>query len=313
MPSPAASTVSGQPSLLDSVLLAEWEDRAEQGLFRYDVTACPTKLVPGPYGFIAQCNEGRASKKRPTEFRVDQVSSRQCTHVTAGTPLTQSAAGHPCTSPQSPSSCGCFAQKEALLVRRHCPAPSLFCFASPGRKRIACTQQGDTAAPTPLQVCQPWDPKKFNFTKALQKEVLFQFEPKPGSLAPEYSPAAPTSTSPNLVFINVSPIEYGHVLLVPRVSAIFLGSWFAQADCALHLVMLGWQALLQPARYKSATGFLQCCAGMLHGDAVGRRYAARPMLKVCCREMHLGGNMHGTLHVESLSAVVLCQTAGSSA
>ena len=23
-------------------------------------------------------------------------------------------------------------------------------------------------------------------------------------------------TSPNLVFINVSPIEYGHVLLVPR-------------------------------------------------------------------------------------------------
>eukprot|EP00891_Asterochloris_glomerata_P000828 jgi/Astpho2/828/Aster-00677 len=138
VPSPAASTISGQPSLLDSVLLAEWEDRAEQGLFRYDVTACPTKLVPGPYGFIAQCNEGRASKKRPTEFRVDQV-------------------------------------------------------------------------------CQPWDPKKFNFTKALQKEVLFQFEPKPGSVAPEYLPAAPTSTSPNLVFINVSPIEYGHVLLVPRV------------------------------------------------------------------------------------------------
>ena len=60
-------------NLLDSVLLAEWEDRADQGLFRYDVTACPTKLVLGPYGFIAQCNEGRMSKKRPTEFRVDQV------------------------------------------------------------------------------------------------------------------------------------------------------------------------------------------------------------------------------------------------
>ncbi len=40
---------------------------------RYDVTACPTKVVPGAYGFIAQCNEGRASKKRPTEFCVDQV------------------------------------------------------------------------------------------------------------------------------------------------------------------------------------------------------------------------------------------------
>ena len=90
VPSPAASTLSGQPSLLDSVLLAEWEDRAEQGLFRYDVTACPTKLVPGPYGFIAQCNEGRASKKRPTEFRVDQVPGQRAVrcHVTAGIPHT---------------------------------------------------------------------------------------------------------------------------------------------------------------------------------------------------------------------------------
>lgn len=68
------SPVAGDSNLLDSVLLAEWEDRAEQGLFRYDVTACPTQLVPGAYGFIAQCNEGRASKKRATEFRVDQVS-----------------------------------------------------------------------------------------------------------------------------------------------------------------------------------------------------------------------------------------------
>ena len=63
---------------MDSILLAEWEDRAEQGLFRYDVTACPTQLVPGTYGFIAQCNEGRASKKRATEFRVDQVRILSC-------------------------------------------------------------------------------------------------------------------------------------------------------------------------------------------------------------------------------------------
>jgi len=72
VPSPPASDIEGG-SLLDTVLLAEWEDRAEQGLFRYDVTACPTMVVPGAYGFVAQCNEGRGSKKRPTEFRVDQV------------------------------------------------------------------------------------------------------------------------------------------------------------------------------------------------------------------------------------------------
>lgn len=60
-------------SLVDTLLISEWEERAEQGLFRYDVTACPTKVVPGAYGFIAQLNEGRASKKRPTEFTADKV------------------------------------------------------------------------------------------------------------------------------------------------------------------------------------------------------------------------------------------------
>lgn len=60
-------------SLLNSVILAEWEERAEQGLLRYDVTCCKSKLVPGAYGFIAQFNEGRGTKKRATEYRVDQV------------------------------------------------------------------------------------------------------------------------------------------------------------------------------------------------------------------------------------------------
>lgn len=44
-----------------------------RGLFRYDVTACETKVIPGDHGFIAQLNEGRHLKKRPTEFRVDRV------------------------------------------------------------------------------------------------------------------------------------------------------------------------------------------------------------------------------------------------
>ena len=45
-----------------------------------------------------------------------------------------------------------------------------------------------------LQVLQPWDDGKFNFTKALQKEVLFQFEasdmPSKGS---SFVPLAPVS------------------------------------------------------------------------------------------------------------------------
>lgn len=65
-----------------------------------------------------------------------------------------------------------------------------------------------------LQVMQPFDPAKFNFRKALQKEILYQVER--GEEA-SYSEAATVGPDPNLVFINISPIDYGHVLLVPRV------------------------------------------------------------------------------------------------
>ncbi|GKV17714.1 hypothetical protein SLEP1_g28181 [Rubroshorea leprosula] len=126
-------------AFLDSLLLGEWEDRMQRGLFRYDVTACETKVIPGEYGFIAQLNEGRHLKKRPTEFRVDKV-------------------------------------------------------------------------------LQPFDGNKFNFTKVGQEEVLFQFEASEDGEA-QFFPDAPidTENSPSVVAINVSPIEYGHVLLIPRV------------------------------------------------------------------------------------------------
>lgn len=60
-------------SFLHNLLLGQWDDRMSQGLFRYDVTTCETKIISGQHKFIAQLNEGRHTKKRPTEFRVDQV------------------------------------------------------------------------------------------------------------------------------------------------------------------------------------------------------------------------------------------------
>ncbi|CAL0317466.1 unnamed protein product [Lupinus luteus] len=132
---------SKEPPLpfLHSLLLGEWEDRVQRGLFRYDVTACETKVIPGEYGFIAQLNEGRHLKKRPTEFRVDKV-------------------------------------------------------------------------------LQPFEENKFNFTKVGQEEVLFQFEASEDGQV-QFFPNAPIDidNSPNFVAINVSPIEYGHVLLIPRI------------------------------------------------------------------------------------------------
>ncbi|XP_011099472.1 GDP-L-galactose phosphorylase 2 [Sesamum indicum] len=129
-----------QRSSLNNLLLGQWENRMNRGLFRYDVTSCETKVIPGKYGFIAQLNEGRHLKKRPTEFRIDKV-------------------------------------------------------------------------------LQPFDENKFNFTKVGQEEVLFRFEPNKGKTS-FYFPSSLADSekdSPSVVAINVSPIEYGHVLLIPRV------------------------------------------------------------------------------------------------
>ncbi|THU49327.1 hypothetical protein C4D60_Mb06t08410 [Musa balbisiana] len=124
---------------LNTLLLGQWEDRMNRGLFRYDVMACETKVIPGEYGFVAQLNEGRHLKKRPTEFRVDRV-------------------------------------------------------------------------------LQPFDRAKFNFTKVGQEEVLFRVEPgESGSGRLLEDDAVGDAYAPNVVAINVSPIEYGHVLLIPRV------------------------------------------------------------------------------------------------
>jgi hypothetical protein len=136
-----------QMGLLDTLLRTEWDDRKDAGLFRYDVAACPSLMVPGAYGFIAQLNEGRASKKRPTEFRVDQVS---LTPVCASLSDTVSA-----------SVCSC-----------HCTSSNM-----PWPKHPLALPHLRIAGGLHLQVAQAFDGAKFNFTKALQKEVLVQFEP----------------------------------------------------------------------------------------------------------------------------------------
>ncbi|CAL5329519.1 unnamed protein product [Camellia sinensis] len=166
-----------EPSIafLDSLLLGEWEDRMQRGLFRYDVTACETKVIPGEYGFIAQLNEGRHLNKRPTEFCVDKV-------------------------------------------------------------------------------LQPFDGNKFNFTKVGQEEVLFQFEASDEDNETQFFPNAPidVENSPSVVAINVSPIEYGHVLLIPwileclpqRIDRVsFLLALYMAAEAGNPYFRLGYNSL----------------------------------------------------------------------
>ena len=167
--------------MLDALLLGEWEDRAEAGLFRYDVTACPTKLVPGSYGFIAQCNEGRLSKKRPTEFSIDQVAQ----DFDAGKFNFTKAL-----------------QKEVLFAFE--PAPRRITKPS---FQPAVRRDGGTRAC--VRVCVEWG----GGGRATGAACRMPHPPSPLS---RHRPQVVPRTSPSLVFINVSPIEYGHVLLVPR-------------------------------------------------------------------------------------------------
>merc|ERR1712222_87159 len=66
-------------------------------------------------------------------------------------------------------------------------------------------------------VCQEFDGKKFNFTKAKQDEVLFQFEMSVDDFTSCYEDQKIVESNASFVYINISPIEYGHVLLVPKV------------------------------------------------------------------------------------------------
>ncbi|XP_054796867.1 GDP-L-galactose phosphorylase 1-like isoform X2 [Prosopis cineraria] len=135
-----SSEEASEISFLHNLLFVEWENRKNRGLFRHDVTINETKSIPGQHGFIVQLNEERLLKKRPTEFRLDQV-------------------------------------------------------------------------------LQPFDDNKFNFTKVGQEEALFLFE-QSSDRKSHFVPDAlveKISTSPNVVAINVSPLEYGHVLLIPRI------------------------------------------------------------------------------------------------
>lgn len=69
-----------------------------------------------------------------------------------------------------------------------------------------------------VQVIQKFDHSKFHFKKAYDNEVLFQFEQLGRGDGPvTFQESSTVTSNSDLVLINVSPIEYGHVLLVPRV------------------------------------------------------------------------------------------------
>ncbi|KAK9267464.1 hypothetical protein L1049_009890 [Liquidambar formosana] len=122
-----------EQSILDSLLLAQWEERMWKGLFKYDVTTSEIKVIGGKRKFLAQLNKG---------WNMD-------------------------------------------------------CFPVPEENNV----------------CHKGRPFVFNWMKD-HEELLFCVAH--GEKAnPELIPAAAVPNGAILILINATPVEYGHVFLVP--------------------------------------------------------------------------------------------------
>lgn len=47
----------GSPSLLDTIILSQWENNSREGQLAYDVTACKLKVIEGERDFVIQMND----------------------------------------------------------------------------------------------------------------------------------------------------------------------------------------------------------------------------------------------------------------
>eukprot|EP00262_Sarcandra_glabra_P000679 TRINITY_DN10813_c0_g1_i1.p1 TRINITY_DN10813_c0_g1~~TRINITY_DN10813_c0_g1_i1.p1 ORF type:complete len:383 (-),score=59.95 TRINITY_DN10813_c0_g1_i1:133-1281(-) len=130
-------TAEEEQSLLDSLILAQWEDRAWRGLVQYDVTTCETKIIGGRIKFVAQLNEG---------WKLNH-----------------------------------FAEVEEN------------------------------------KVFQQLEPFKFDCMKVHKEELLLCIENGEKANS-QLIPSSAVPTNGNLIIINVYPVEYGHIFLVPHSS-----------------------------------------------------------------------------------------------
>ncbi|CAA7406900.1 unnamed protein product [Spirodela intermedia] len=73
---------SEEQCLLDSLLLAQWEDRALKGLLRYDVNSCETKVVVGGKSFIVLLNESwNANSFKEDQAKVNRTDCVKFNHA----------------------------------------------------------------------------------------------------------------------------------------------------------------------------------------------------------------------------------------
>ncbi|XP_022333297.2 GDP-D-glucose phosphorylase 1-like [Crassostrea virginica] len=132
-------------------------------------------------------------------------------------------------------------------------------------------------------VKQKFDSKQFNFTKIKPKEVLFELEKKDtGSVC-----NGEMAKRRTVVIINVSPLEYGHVLIVPDIDAFFpqILTQFA--------IKTGLECMLLSSHRGFKVGFNSLCAfasvNHLHLHAY---YLEQDLFVDNCPVTHLKGPLY---------------------
>ncbi|KAJ4980822.1 hypothetical protein NE237_031659 [Protea cynaroides] len=100
-------TPTAEQNLLDSLFLAQWEDRAWKGFLRYDVTSCELKVIDGRRKFVAQLNEGwnlnNFLKQNPLTYRCMKMHSERLLFGIASGEKTNPEIIHSATVPDDAS------------------------------------------------------------------------------------------------------------------------------------------------------------------------------------------------------------------
>ncbi|XP_021367959.1 GDP-D-glucose phosphorylase 1-like [Mizuhopecten yessoensis] len=144
-----------------------------------------------------------------------------------------------------------------------------------------------------ITVNQPFDENLFNFSRIKSNEVLFLLDKKTKSPpdTPKVEEAMCNGTKDeepqNLVIINVSPLEYGHVLLVPDVYS------FRPQMLTEYSIQLAIETLLLSRHQGFRIGFNSLCAfASVNHQHLHAYYLEQELFVESCPVKHLKGILY---------------------
>ncbi|XP_059801907.1 GDP-D-glucose phosphorylase 1 [Hypanus sabinus] len=141
-----------------------------------------------------------------------------------------------------------------------------------------------------LSVRQPFDPQRFNFSRVPRRELLFRLR---RSQSPEAGDAEPAGGDAEaLLIINVSPLAYGHVLLLPEPELLLPQAQTRAAVLqALELVFLSSEPAFRVG-FNSLGAFASVNHLHLHGFYLPHRLQVESVPTEPLGEAGVGARLH---------------------